>query len=72
MHAGLSLFGLYNPVQHCIEDIYTLYILLLLSILHTQLLLNTRNDKLGQFSIDLMGDNITNILSYFDMCIFVL
>ena len=63
MHARLSLFSIYNPVQHRIEDIY-IYILVL-SILRTQLLLNTRNDKLGQFAIDCMGDTITNRLAYF-------
>ena len=33
--------------------------------LNTQLLLHTRNDKLGQFAIDCMEDTITNILAYF-------
>ena len=61
-HARLSLFSMYNLVQHRTEDIY---IYILLSILRTQLLLNTRNDQLGQFAINCMGDTITNRLAYF-------
>ena len=60
VHARLSLFSIYNPVQYRTGDIY---IYILLYILHTQLLINTRNDKLGQFAIDCIWGNYNKQIS---------
>ena len=64
LHACLSLFSIYNPVQHRIKDLYIKFYILL-SILRTHLLLNTRNDTLGQFVIVSPMQSIANRLAYY-------